>query len=289
MDSDAQRHALLFLSPFLLALTSLPLCGADIWPVSHTVASNELLRAPEVLRVLLFERADATEPLLVRRFEPGAWQADVDFSVWPLPAERLVRFQAALSGMEELDTGSPLWAELEVDGVGVGERFELLAVTPSLSVEGLVESRSAGFGFPDGSVQSTAMDASCPAGSSIRTLGPDGTFTCELDDDTDSGGTVTSVSAGAGLSGGTITTTGTIAVATGGITETMVGTDAITADKIATDAVNADEIATDAVGAGELADDAVDTAAIQDAKVTTAKLANAAVTAAIARSECTGS
>jgi hypothetical protein len=43
-----------------------------------------------------------------------------------------------------------------------------------------------------------------------------------------SGGTVTSVAAGAGLSGGTITKTGTIGIAAGGVTNTMLATPSIT-------------------------------------------------------------
>jgi hypothetical protein len=45
--------------------------------------------------------------------------------------------------------------------------------------------------------------------------------------DNDSGGTVTSISAGAGLSGGTITGTGALAIATGGVTSAMIAPGAI--------------------------------------------------------------
>ncbi len=43
-------------------------------------------------------------------------------------------------------------------------------------------------------------------------------WACSNDADTNSGGTVTSITAGSGLSGGTITGTGTVAIATGGVT-----------------------------------------------------------------------
>ncbi len=75
--------------------------------------------------------------------------------------------------------------------------------------------------------------------------------------DNDSGGTVTSVTAGAGLTGGTITGNGTVAIATAGVTGTM--------------------IATDAVGSAQLANNAVDTNAIADANVTSAKIAPGAI------------
>ena len=48
------------------------------------------------------------------------------------------------------------------------------------------------------------VGSSCPAGSSIRAIAADGTVACETDDDTDtnSGGDITAVTAGVGLTGG---------------------------------------------------------------------------------------
>jgi hypothetical protein len=68
---------------------------------------------------------------------------------------------------------------------------------------------------------------------------------------------VSSITAGAGLSGGTITGTGTIAIANGGIIQAM----------IATGAVGAAQIASGAVGAAQLAANAVGTAQINDTQV----------------------
>ena len=108
--------------------------------------------------------------------------------------------------------------------------------------------------------------------------------------DNDSGGTLTQVSAGAGLSGGSITTIGTLAIANGGVTATMIASGAVGAAQIASnavdaarivdDSVGAAEIGANAVGASELASNAVDTAAIVDANVTAAKIAPGAVGAA---------
>ncbi len=44
----------------------------------------------------------------------------------------------------------------------------------------------------------------CPPGSSIRVINPNGSVTCELDNDSNSGGDITQVTAGTGLSGGGI-------------------------------------------------------------------------------------
>ncbi len=61
------------------------------------------------------------------------------------------------------------------------------------------------------SVQNWATQPLCAAGSSIRTVTAAGVPTCEPDDN--SGGTVTSITAGTGLTGGIITTAGTIGLA----------------------------------------------------------------------------
>src|SRR5438094_8317932 len=60
------------------------------------------------------------------------------------------------------------------------------------------------------------VTGTCPVGSSIRVINADGSVVCEVDDN--SGGTVTSVSTGSGLTGGPITTSGTLSIATGGVT-----------------------------------------------------------------------
>ena len=60
------------------------------------------------------------------------------------------------------------------------------------------------------------VTGSCAAGSSVRIINEDGSVVCEVDDT--SVGTVTSVGSGSGLTGGPITSTGTISIATGGVT-----------------------------------------------------------------------
>ena len=87
---------------------------------------------------------------------------------------------------------------------------------------GTVTSLTAGTGLTGGTITSSGtiaadtiylqrrVSGSCVAGSNIRAIAADGTVTCQSD--ANSGGTVTSVTAGAGLTGGTITGSGTIAV-----------------------------------------------------------------------------
>lgn len=79
------------------------------------------------------------------------------------------------------------------------------------------------------------VSGSCAVGSSIRVINSNGTVECETDDN--SGGTVTSVAAGTGLTASPsnpITTTGTITVATGGITSAMIADGTIAAADINT-------------------------------------------------------
>jgi hypothetical protein len=62
----------------------------------------------------------------------------------------------------------------------------------------------------DSSTTQLRVNGACPPGSSIQSINENGTVLCQAD--TNSGGTVTSVTAGTGLLGGAITTSGTISV-----------------------------------------------------------------------------
>ena len=73
--------------------------------------------------------------------------------------------------------------------------------------------------------------APCPPGEFIRVVNVDGTVVCGADGN--SGGTVTSVATGAGLTGGPITGSGSLSVATGGITSAMIADGSIGALDVA--------------------------------------------------------
>lgn len=90
----------------------------------------------------------------------------------------------------------------------------LVPRTPVQSSPFALQSRTAELAYlantvPNGSIGAAQIDAAavqrrvvngCAAGSSIRTVGADGTVECQVD--TDSGGTITAVNAGSGLLGG---------------------------------------------------------------------------------------
>ena len=178
---------------FLWVLVLLPLQAGAGLPIVRSVDSSLLTQPPQSITFYVYDAQDAQEPVQIQHREVGQWQADVDLQSWPLTQERSIRFQAELSDFEFMPTNGPLWVEMEVDGVVVGERSTLAmnaAGTGGFSSAGIIESRTGGFRFPDGSVQATAASG------------------------TGSGGTVTSVTAGAGLTGGTITDAGTISIDT---------------------------------------------------------------------------
>src|SRR2546421_491525 len=77
------------------------------------------------------------------------------------------------------------------------------------------------------------VTGTCAAGSSIRIINADGSVVCQVD--ANSGGTVTRVDTGSGLTGGPITSTGTIGIATGGVTSTHIANGAVTAAKVSSD------------------------------------------------------
>jgi hypothetical protein len=68
----------------------------------------------------------------------------------------------------------------------------------------------------DPSLQRRTVAPTCATGRYVRSIAATGMPTCPLDTDTNSGGTVTSLTAGTGLTGGTVTLSGTVAVAFGG-------------------------------------------------------------------------
>ena len=91
------------------------------------------------------------------------------------------------------------------------------------------------------------VSGSCSAGSSIRDISAAGAVTCETDD-----GSVTSVASGAGLTGGPITASGTLSIATGGVTSAMVADGTVANIDLAANAVNAGNIVDGSIGSADV-------------------------------------
>jgi hypothetical protein len=97
--------------------------------------------------------------------------------------------------------GGALFLEITVDGTALSPRTAVRSVPYAIRA-GVAEVATVATsidGLGAGDLQQV-LDASCPAGSSIRAIDPIGAVTCETDDD--SGGDITAVAAGAGLTGG---------------------------------------------------------------------------------------
>lgn len=107
------------------------------------------------------------------------------------------------------------------DPAGIGS---ITGVTAGTGLAGGGTNGAVTVGIAPGGVGATEINATqvqsrvagiCAVGQYVRAVGQDGTVTCAAD--ANSGGSVTSIATGAGLTGGPITTNGTIAVAPGGI------------------------------------------------------------------------
>lgn len=87
-------------------------------------------------------------------------------------------------------------------------------------------------------------------------------FADGVDNDTNSGGTVTNVASGAGLTGGPITGTGTLAIATGGVQQSMIAANAVGSGQLQDGSVTSGKIADDSVRIAQLTSNSVDSARV---------------------------
>lgn len=113
----------------------------------------------------------------------------------------------------------------------------------------------------------------CTAGSAVRSVSADGSVVCE-DDDVG----VTRVDTGAGLAGGPVTVTGTLSIATGGVTSAMLLDSTIAGIDLGDAIVTAAKLAADAVTSAKILDGTIATLDLADGAITSAKLADGAVT-----------
>jgi hypothetical protein len=178
-----------------------------------------------------------------------------------------------------------LWLEVEIAGELLGPRTRFQSAAFALqcvnaeSVGGiasadLIGEVTAGSGlggggtggavslFVDFTQTQQRITGACPAGSSIRQIGQDGSVICE--DDTSNLGDITSLTAGAGLTGGGAAGDLVLAIAASGVTSALIADGTITGADIATNTITASDIAAGAVGPAELADASVTSIHVDD-------------------------
>jgi hypothetical protein len=112
------------------------------------------------------------------------------------------------------------------------------AVAPGAITGSMIAAGAVGAAQIDPAQVQARVTGGCAAGQYVRSVAPDGTVVCGADVDTNSGGTVRGVTAGSGLAatspggGSTIITTGTLAIAPGGVSSAMIAPGAIGATQV---------------------------------------------------------
>jgi hypothetical protein len=141
--------------------------------------------------------------------------------------------------------GERQWLEVRIRPAGGGAfetltpRTEMTAAPYALGAVAALANSVTTTSIVDGAVGAADLNVAqvqrrvtgfCPPGQYVRAVLQDGTVTCGSD--AGGAGTVTSVGTGAGLSGGPITSSGSIAVATGGISSAMIADGNVTSADI---------------------------------------------------------
>lgn len=182
--------------------------------------------------------------------------------------------QAQVAGLaSEAVTVSPnaITGASIVDGAVTGADIQDGSISGTDVQDGSINSAD----IADGSVGTADIDTSqvqrrvsgsCAAGSGIRDISATGTVTCEPIP-VGGSGTVTSVASGAGLSGGPITTTGTLSIATGGVTSAMIADGAVASVDIADGSIATFDLAPNSVNASQIADGSVSLSEIDTSQV----------------------
>jgi len=126
--------------------------------------------------------------------------------------------------------GERQWLEIAIRPAGVGSyetlapRTELTATPYALGAAAALANSVTTTSIVDGAIGTADINAAqiqrrvsdnCVVGQYVRAINQDGSVACGTD--ANSGGTVTSIATGAGLTGGPITSSGSVAVAAGGI------------------------------------------------------------------------
>jgi hypothetical protein len=122
---------------------------------------------------------------------------------------------------------APIPFTIDPLGSGSGGAGDITGVTAGTGLTGGGTSGSVTLSV-DNTLTQKRVSGSCTTGNAVRVVNQDGTVTCQAV----GAGTVTSVASGTGLTGGPITSTGTLSVATGGITASLLASNSVDSSKI---------------------------------------------------------
>jgi hypothetical protein len=130
--------------------------------------------------------------------------------------------------------GDRQWLEVQISPAGAGgfvtlaPRTEVMATPYAWAASTALANSVTGISIVDGTIGTAEINATqiqqrvsgtCGFGQYMQSVAQNGTVSCGID--ATGSGTVTSVTTGAGLTGGPITSTGTLSIATGGVTSAM--------------------------------------------------------------------
>ena len=209
---------------------------------------------PYYLGVTVGADAEMT-PRLPVLSSPYALRAAAVDATAALPAAQIT---GTLSTAQIAD-GAVSAAKLASNGCAAGQVLKFSgsawACASDVAGSGTVTSVQTGSGLTGGPITSTGtisadttflqrrVTGSCPAGQFVRAVAGDGTVTCGADADNNSGGTVTSVAAGAGISvTGTATVSPVVAIADAGVTTQKILDGNVTKSKLSASGGSAGQI-----------------------------------------------
>ncbi|HEV8360892.1 MAG TPA: tail fiber domain-containing protein [Candidatus Thermoplasmatota archaeon] len=222
------------------------------------------------------------------KIAPGAVTTD-RIANGAVGAAQLAEGAVVASKLATGSVGSGAIADGAVTGAGIlNGTITASDVAPgAVTSGGILDGTVTGGDIANGTITASKTDAAtvqarvtgyCNGTQFIQAINQDGTVTCLAD--ANSGGTVSSITTGAGLTGGPITANGTISIATGGVTSAMVLDGTIAAGDLANDAVTSAAILDGTVASADLATGAVTSAGILDATITASDIAAGAVVSA---------
>jgi len=106
------------------------------------------------LEIYLYRDEGDSNPLAAQYFQDDEWQLSA--SVADENGNGTQQLSVRFTQYDSLEPGQTVYAEIVLDGWVVEDRLAVVVPGPMMSIEGIIESRSGGIQYPDGSIQDTA-------------------------------------------------------------------------------------------------------------------------------------